>query len=188
MITMLKNWQGVVEVDGQQYTSVNTLINSGKAFDENWHIKLLPKVENSVQSATVRSMDKVVDLQEYRITVKAYMTRPTEPGSTFDFMEKWNNNKPMPLRTMQGIILKETRGMVQMKLHGVGLAEVNCMCCGRKLTNLVSRHYGIGPECMKKVGIIADINDVDEIREKLQEVEWTGWVIKSAILEQEEVA
>ncbi len=113
------------------------------------------------------------------------MTRKASPD--FDFMAKWNNDNPMPLRTMQGTIEKETRGMVYMHLHGVGLKEIRCLRCGKELTHPVSRLYGIGPECIKKVGIVADIEDVDSIKEQLENVEWTGWIIKSAITEQEEV-
>ena len=103
-------------------------------------------------------------------------------------MAKFNNDNPMPLRTMQGTIEKETRGMVYMKLHGVGREEIHCMRCGRSLTNPISRHYGIGPECMQKVGFVGiGIEEVDLIKEKLQEVTWEGWIIKSAITDQREV-
>ena len=42
-----------------------------------------------------------------RITVKSYMTQKSTP--TFDFMSKWNNDTPMPLRVMYGTKLEETR-------------------------------------------------------------------------------
>ena len=32
-----------------------------------------------------------------------------------------------------------------------------------------------------------DIEDVDSAREKIAEIEWSGWIIKSAITEQKEV-
>lgn len=51
----------------------------------------------------------------YKITVKKYMTEPSTPS--FDFMQKWNNNTPMPLSTMFGTEVKQTRGMVYMQLH-----------------------------------------------------------------------
>jgi hypothetical protein len=53
--------------------------------------------------------------KQYKITVKKYMTEPAT--STFDFQDKWNNGKPMPLCTMQGEIIKETRGMYYMELE-----------------------------------------------------------------------
>ena len=50
----------------------------------------------------------------YKITVKKYMTEPATPN--FDFHDKWNDGKPMPLCTMQGKVTKETRGMFHMEL------------------------------------------------------------------------
>jgi hypothetical protein len=77
--------------------------------------------------------------------------------------------------------------MVYMNLHGEGRETITCMCCGKELTNPVSRHYGIGPICMSKVGIHCDISNVDEIKEKLVDIKWSGWIVKSAIIEREEV-
>ena len=74
-----------------------------------------------------------------------------------------------------------------MKLHGFGERTVTCMCCGKELKNPVSRFYGIGPICMGKVGIVADIEDISTITEKLEEIEREGWIIKSAITEQIEL-
>ena len=94
---------------------------------------------------------------------------------------------PMPLRTMTGWVEKETRGMVYMHLHGVGEPVIRCLRCGKTLSNPISRHYGIGPECMSKLGIVADIEDVDTIKKQLVDVTWEGWIIKSAITEEEDV-
>jgi len=186
MITMLKDWKGPVEVNGNSYTDITAAISNFKPGQGGICIKLCPKQSTGVNKADRQPISEINDVQEYRITVKKYMTEPASPE--FDFMAKWNNDNPMPLRTMTGHILKETRGMVQMELHGVGQAEVHCMRCGRSLSNPISRHYGIGPECMNKIGFggIA-IDDIDTIKEKLQELTWTGWIIKSAITEQEEV-
>lgn len=190
MITMLDCWKGLIEVNGQQYDSIEAAVSAGIDFKDSWRVKLLPPAKKS-HTADGRQgtgqAAQVADSPEYRITVKPYMTRPTEQGSDFDFMAKFNNNNPMPLRTMAGTIEKETRGMYYMHLHGEGLEEVHCMRCGRKLTHPVSMHYGIGPECMSKLGFVCSIDAVDEIKEKLQTVTWEGWVIKSAILEKEEV-
>ena len=189
MITMLKNWKGSVEVNDKQYDSMDNASEAFSSFSDTFHIKLFPKsaVTSSEGSQKHTSITESSDVAEHRITVKAYMTRPTEAGSSFDFMQKWNNNKPMPLRTMQGTVEKETRGMYYMHLHGQGLEEVCCLRCGRRLTHPVSRHYGIGPECMSKIGIVADINAVDDIKEQLTNIEWSGWVIKSSIISDEEV-
>ena len=52
--------------------------------------------------------------KSYKITVKKYMTEPAT--ANFDFQDKWNNGKPMPLCTMHGKVTKETRGMFHMEL------------------------------------------------------------------------
>lgn len=125
--------------------------------------------------------------KSYKITVKKYMTEPAT--STFDFQDKWNNGVPMPLRIMQGEIIKETRGMYYMSLQGKAEPTSKCLVCGKPLTNPVSKLYGIGPECSEKVGIIR-IESEEESKEKLKhimeqidDINWAGWVIKSAIKE-----
>lgn len=127
----------------------------------------------------------------YKITVKKYMTEPAT--SNFDFQDKFNNGVPMPLCIMQGKVTKETRGMFHMELEGKAEVTTKCLCCGRTLTNPISKLYGIGPECSEKVGLIR-IESEEEAKEKLKElstqisnIKWTGWVIKSAIKEWEEV-
>lgn len=185
MLSMLQAWKGAVEVNGIMYDNISQAKLSTLA-DGDIHIKLYPAKQTSVNEAGKHEKQVVVDsVKEYKITVKQYMTRKASPD--FDFMAKWNNDNPMPLRTMRGMIEKETRGMVYMHLHGVGQEEIHCMRCGKRLTHPVSRHYGIGPECMQKVGIVADIEDVENIKEQLVKVEWSGWIIKSAITEQEEI-
>lgn len=183
MINQLKNWPGEVEIDGQHYNSIqDALQRSPGDFNESTCIKLLCKQQNAVnESQTVQEAHS----DEVKITVKQYMTKPASPE--FDFMLKWNNNVPMPMRTMIGKTEKETRGMVYMNLHGFGYPTVTCAVCGKELTNPVSRHYGIGPICLSKMGISRDIEDVDGIKEDLAKIEWSGWIIKSAIVDKEEV-
>ena len=129
--------------------------------------------------------------KSYKITVKKYMTEPST--STFDFQDKWNNGKPMPLCIMQGEVIKETRGMYYMSLQGKAEPTSRCLVCGKTLTNPISKLYGIGPECSEKVGLIR-IESEEEAKEKLKDImeqidniSWTGWVIKSAIKEWEEI-
>jgi len=126
-------------------------------------------------------------MTEFKIEVRNYMLKKAAPG--FDFMERWNNNNPMPLKIMYGVKLKETKGMVFMRLHGDIKDKITqrCMCCGREITNPVSRYFGIGPKC----GGHNYVNpfDTDEelekavgaFREKLVNTVWEGWIIKSAI-------
>ena len=181
MLELLKNWKGEVEIDGKNYENIEACMSDFKTLSADSHIFL--------RSAQKKRNKSVINASEsisvYRITVKKYMTQKATPS--FDFMAKWNNDIPMPMRTMTGTVEKETPGMVYMKLHGQAYKTVTCMCCGRELTNPISRHYGIGPICMSKVGIQCDIDDIEGIREKLIDIEWSGWVIKSAIIEKVEV-
>ena len=123
--------------------------------------------------------------KSYKITVKKYMTEPAT--ANFDFQDKWNNGKPMPLCIMQGEVIKETRGMYYMNLQGKAEPTSKCLVCGRVLLNPVSKLYGIGPECSEKVGLIR-IESEEEAKEKLNhimeqidDISWTGWVIRSSI-------
>ena len=185
MLTSLKEWKGAVEINGVKYDSVEQAIASYKVDGTDLHIKLYPVVKNPVQSVT--------DGAETKITVKKYMTQKATAG--FDFMAKWNKDIPMPLRTMVGTVVKETKGMVYMKLHGDIYAEKICTCmkCGRALTNPVSQYFGIGPECgghnyVNPFNSDEELKEaVDAYRKQLQNVTWEGWVIKSAIVEKEAV-
>ena len=187
MITMLKDWPGTVEINGKQYNTIQDAISDFGAITGVINIKLYPKQIKAPTNEIKRMQAEAVDEKtgEYRITVKKYMTEPASPQ--FDFMEKWNNNNPMPMRIMEGTVLQETRGMVKMHLHGSGKPTVTCRCCGKELTNPISRHYGIGPVCLEKMGIHREIDDIESIREELVNIEWEGWVIKSAITEKEEI-
>ena len=178
---ILQNWKGELDIGDKHYTSIQDATSDFKTLSSETHIKLYSKSKNALK----RKIEAVEANTEYKITVKAYMTREATPE--FDFMAKWNNNEPMPLRTMIGTVEKETKGMVYMKLHGQAESVIKCMRCGRTLTNPISMHYGIGPECMSKLGFVCDIDDVDTIKKKLVDVVWEGWVIKSAITEREEV-
>ena len=177
----LKNWAGTVEIDGTTYarmTDVKRSIFDGK---QSVHIVLHPVQKQAINSPEMGNS------KQFRITVKKYMTQ--KATADFDFMEKWNNNVPMPLRTMTGTVEKETRGMVYMKLHGEGRPTITCIRCGRELTNPVSRKYGIGPECITHFPMLAKyaVDDVAGIKEQLTNMTWEGWIIKSAITESEEL-
>lgn len=127
----------------------------------------------------------------YRITVKKYMTQKS--NRDFDFMSKWNKDIPMPFVRMTAKVIKQTRGMIYAECFGDIEKTDICMKCGKPLTNPVSRLYGLGPEC----GQHAYINPFDtadelkehleEVKTKIQNVKWVGWIIKSAVKECEEV-
>lgn len=83
----------------------------GKPFEFTLYGK---RKEVSTEDYICPPVKKIEVGKSYKITVKKYMTEPSTPN--FDFQDKWNNGKPMPLRTMQGEVIKETRGMYYMKL------------------------------------------------------------------------
>lgn len=124
--------------------------------------------------------------REYIVKVKRWMTEPTS-NAGFDFMYHWNKNIPMPLRVMRGRVLSETRGMVYMELRACPLKTDYCMRCGKPLTHPVSKLYGLGPECgghyhINPFSTEAELQDaIQEVRQKLNNVTWTGWVAKSGV-------
>lgn len=181
MINLIKEWKGEVEVNGTKYKSAQDAIRAFKTFSGDIHIILKSAKKQPEKQTIERSNDAI----EYEITVKQYMTKKATPE--FDFMAKWNDNNPMPMRIMRGTIEKETRGMVYMNLHGFAKETVTCACCGKELTNPISRYYGIGPICLGKLGIARDIDDVKNIKEDLVNITWSGWIIKSAISDRKEV-
>ena len=175
----INSYSGSVLVDG---VSVEAFAPS-----PSMHVlRLMPKRTTSIEQATTATM--------YKITVRPYMTKPATPE--FDFMAKWNNNIPMPLRTMVGTIEKETRGMVYMKLHGDtdGNPVQHCLKCGRVITHPVSKYFGMGVECggHNYTNPFATEEElraaVDEYRKNvLNKMTWEGWIIRSAIMEQVEL-
>ena len=193
MLEFLRNYTGSITVnDGiVENKDISKVLDS---LEGNIKIKLTPtQKEQKVKNSFTLREDAVVDKcsLSYNILVKPWMTQKSTPG--FNFMLTWNNDIPMPLRIMSGKINKETPGMYNMSLHGIPTKTGTCSVCGRTLTNPISRLYGIGPECMNKVGIFSDIT-IEEAKDKLEEInnriiniKWTGWIAKSAILEMMEV-
>lgn len=190
----IKEWPGAVEIDGTVYPSFEQARNSLSGESLNFSsIKLCDKIERAPE----RTGERPVTVCEtvYKITVRQYMTKPANPS--FDFMAKWNNDIPMPMRTMVGTIEKETSGMVYMHLHGDITSEVTqyCMKCGKPITNPVSQFFGMGPECgghnyTNPFESEEELKSVVESyrRNYLQKITWSGWIIKSAIIEREEVS
>ena len=191
MIRQLEKWTGKIIINGTEYESISDV--PAIELTETTTITLLPRVIVSEQEQQRQPISEPASVEpiEHIITVKQYMTKPASPE--FDFMEKWNNNVPMPMRTMVGTVVKETRGMVYMKLHGELLAErtFTCMCCGRALTNPVSQFFGVGPECgghnyTHPFETDEELKQAVEVYKKvLLNKTWEGWIIKSAITDDE---
>ena len=195
MLEYLMNYKGSVNVNGFEFESVK-LANKSLT-EQGYEGTVTVKITGTTKQSTYTKPTTVTTYQNnkvYKITVKKYMTKPS--SADFDFQTKWNKDTPMPLRIMVGKIIKETKGMYQMELHGeiLGDGDIRCMSCGRALTNKVSQYFQIGPECGSHGYVnpfetekeLADA--VSSYNEKLKlETRWTGWVIKSAITEMEEI-
>lgn len=190
MLSMLKDYKGTIEINGKKYDSVKDALKSFVSDSDTITIKLSSNRENARRTQMRANPEHLLK----KITVKQYMTRPAT--DEFTFMRDWNNNVPMPLRTMVGTVEKETRGMVYMKLHGDITEEktLHCLKCGRPITNPVSQYFGMGPEC----GCHNYINPfyskeeleqaVKDYRENvLKNLTWEGWIIRSSILSEEDV-
>lgn len=123
---------------------------------------------------------------EYIVRVKHWMTQETTDDS-FDFMRHWNKNIPMPFRVMRGRVLSETRGMLYMELRACALKTDYCMRCGKPLSHPVSKLYGLGPECGGHYHINPFNTEeelqaaIQEVRQKLNNITWTGWIAKSGV-------
>ena len=180
---MLDGWNGDVLVNGA--TLDKDLIPNGRVT-----FTFINKHSVTDEALPQETSKPVFDMTgTYRVSVKSYMLKKATPE--FDFMAKWNDDVPMPLMTMVGEVVKETRGMVYMELHGDITAEITdrCLACGKPITNPVSRYFGMGPVCggHNYVSPFADDKAlreaVGEYRKKLQEIKWSGWIIRSAITE-----
>lgn len=186
MLNILKVWKGQIIIDNVVYESCSDIPQDFN-FDGVSSISLQSNEEcRAGQAAEAAGI-------VYRVEVRQYMTKKASPA--FDFMAKWNNDIPMPLRIMVGTYDKETPGMYHMNLHGDILEEKMqvCMKCGKPITNPVSQYFGMGPECSGH-GYINPFNSDEELAEavsnykkELQNITWTGWVIKTAITSMEEL-
>ena len=193
MLNLLEGYKGSLEVNGIMYSSVKAAVQALKGYEGEVVINLNKagnKQEQKEEKAPVNSLQEIEGSPIYKIKVRQYMIKPSTPE--FDFHDKWNNGVPMPMRIMVGRKLKETRGMVQMELWGEITDEIthNCMKCGKRLTNDVSKFFGIGPECGGHNYTNPFETDeelkaaVKDMQEQLKKIKWTGWIIKSAIEEE----
>lgn len=187
MLSMLKDYKGAVVINDKKYDNIRDAMRRFKSDSDTITIKLSA---TSAEHNRERVRASESDVQK-KIYVKQYMTR--KATDEFTFMREWNNDNPMPLRTMIGTVVKETRGMVYMNLHADITEErtLRCLCCGRAITNPVSQYFGMGPECGGHNYVNPFYSEeelrqaVGEYRKKLQKMTWSGWIIKSAILEEE---
>ena len=180
-MSVFSDWQGTVEINGKSQNIENV---SGAV-----SIHLFPKGYVKRDEQPKAQVIEHSSAEEYVVKVKAWMTKQSTPD--FDFMDRFNKGIPMPLRVMVGTVNKETEKMYHMTLHGDILERVSqtCMCCGKTITNEVSKYFGMGPICGNHnyVNPFATKEElkiaVEAYRKKLQTITWEGWIPKSAIEE-----
>lgn len=187
MFDFLKNWKGAIEINGTSYENYSAIPSDLKISSDT--IILLHTEKKSRACQIAAEADRL-----YRIEVRQYMTKPS--SASFDFMKKWNNDIPMPLRQMVGTIKKETPGMYLMDLRADTDFEAVqcCMKCGKPITNPVSQFFGMGPECGGH-NYVNPFDSEEELKaavdsykkDVLSKITWSGWVIKSAITKMEEL-
>lgn len=187
MLHLLKDsYTGSLMVNGIQYDSLSQAMRALQGYNGAIKVELNHTTAEVITPVVASPVSGII----YSIKVRPYMTQPSTLD--FNFHDKWNKGIPMPMRIMVGRKLQETNGLVKMELWGEivkGAAPV-CMKCGRTLTNAVSKYFQIGPEC----GMHDYTNPFEteeelqkaivDMEQKLQAVQWTGWIVKSAILEE----
>lgn len=192
MLNLLQT-QKPLTVNGIEFESVEKALQHG--FTGTVNIVLNRRstglvASNSITETRAAAPIDAADSTVYRVTVKQYMTRQSTPE--FNFHDKWNQGNPMPMRTMEGTVLQETNGMVKMKLHGAPNPTSSCLKCGKTLTHSISLIVGLGPECgghAYDIGWSEEqvLSQMESIKAAMAKIEWTGWIIKSAITNKEVV-
>lgn len=183
----LLNYPKQLKVNGQLFP------NSAVAFEAfKDHVGEVTIDLNILEAAPVSAVSSATTSSDtVQIKVRQYMTQRATAG--FDFMKKYNDDKPMPMRVMFGKVLEETKGMFKMELHCRPTPMSICMKCGRTLEHPVSLLYGLGPDCGEHFHINplqskAELDAVyEQMKAELALVTWTGWIIKSAIEEWKQV-
>lgn len=102
----------------------------------------------------------------YRIKVATYMTKKSKPD--FDFMKKFNNDKPMPKEVMTGTIVKEMTNLVVMKLWDgditwEGYIVKSAILKAIDITEPINENVRVAVEYGKTV---VDLGNNPEIRER----------------------
>lgn len=103
------------------------------------------------------------------------------------YIKQWFARKIGTPRELQVVIKHETERAYLVKGHALATPTTRCRHCGRRLTHPVSVLYGIGPECGKHYHIPRNPEDVEAIRKMIEQIEYEGWIPKSAVVVFEEV-
>ena len=187
MFELLTEHTGKIIINGKTYDSVHEAEKAFEGYKGGLDIILEP------QSEVISDDNAQIDNTIYRVHVKRYMTNYDKSF----FLSKMNKQGPMPYIIMYGRKIQSTEKLVQMQLWADLDSTVErtttCMRCGRPLTNSYSQYLQLGPECgaSEHIKLLESGMDLEEIKQslkqKLNNVTWTGWIVKSAIISADEV-
>ena len=113
----------------------------------------------------------IIKAKDYKENIKVFTFQSylINPFEGFDFHIKFNKGKNIPLKVMQGTILRTVGKMYYIKVKGYYYKTDRCNHCFKSINC-----NSICPDCLKKF----NVNDVEEIT-------WEGFVpIKSCKLEE----
>lgn len=167
----------------------NSLHGSWLTFDiDSVYIDHVETICNKISDDWVYEIDSINNKAHFELF--DITKENTVEKKTIFKVRQWltrRNDNPIPMRTMEGVIVKETSKAYQVKLNGLLKPSKQCLHCGRTLTHPVSVLYGIGPVC----GGHFHINPCDTkeelekrynaMAETMQGVTWEGWIPKSQI-------
>lgn len=97
------------------------------------------------------------------------------------------DNNPIPMRTMEGVVLQETQKAYKVRLNGHLRPSSNCNHCGRRITHPVSLLYGLGSTCgqhfhINPLGSEEELKrNYEQMKKKMEKITWEGWIPKSQI-------
>lgn len=194
MFDLLQKYWGKLVVNGVEYPNVSEASKEFKGKDCGLTI-ILNGDKNNENNTPKRNSDGInIEFDPdmvYQITVQAYMTTYKD-----DFFlatsPQLANKSPMPYRTMVGKVIQELNGLVKMELRcDIPFTRyTNCIKCGRPIPDKVHQYFGLGAECAS-----FDISEDDlknhekmaKFRNYLYNIQWTGWIVKSAITSKIEI-
>ena len=166
MLELLSNYEGKLKINNVEYENIK---EAQKAFKD--YKGGLTIILNEDQRKTVHDID--TDIKFYQITVKKWMTTYDESF----FLEEYNEDGPMPFVTMVGFKLGETKNLIKMRLRADLITNKStvCMRCGRSLSNPISQHLSLGPECGAKehMQFIESGMDITQVQEDLKKNQMT---------------
>lgn len=167
---------------------IGDIIYENKVIDKSDIANLINSTDGSIKITLVPQSYKSNEAEVFdkRIEVEDWLLRQSDNINTF--MLKWNNDIPLPLKIMDINIIKEERGIYYIKAIAPNNNIVKCTYCGRVLRTPESKLVGIGPECLRKIGLPnISINERKKILDKLKSIVWVGWIPKSAIINMEDI-